>query len=342
MRVLTDEEMKKIKSGPVFDESNFGDDGINKIYYGTPGCGKSHTVDLDYPKSRYSIIRTVFHPEYSNSDFIGQIVPKLVSIEEGKKISYEFEKGPFVNALIKAYNNPKQSVVLIIEEIYRGNASAIFGDIFQLLDRKENGFSRYGLFNKNILDELEKETAYSFDEVKIPGNLSIIATMNTSDQNVFTLDTAFKRRWEMRKISNDFEDKSDDYTRDLGELFIPGSKNSVNWKSFVTTINKAIVEKNQNGLYSEDKQIGIYFVDCSYLCKKDEVASKEKIDKFSNKVLMYIWEDIAKLCPETWFIETKSLDGVFKKIKKLAETDESCKVFKGLFGDISSVEDSGE
>ena len=146
--------------------------------------------------------RLVFHPDYMYSDFIGQILP----VVRDDKVRYEFAPGPFTKLLKKAYENPDKNFYLIVEEINRGNAPAIFGEVFQLLDRIDDeegeypvGTSEYAITNSNIAqivygDEKRK--------VRLPSNFSIIGTMNTSDQNVFTLDTAFQRRWIMRMIPN--------------------------------------------------------------------------------------------------------------------------------------------
>ncbi len=158
------------------------------IYYGVPGCGKSNKIFealKDVPD--FNKIRTIFHPEYTNADFIGQILPK----SDGEKISYQFTPGPFTEILARAYQKPEEHFYLVIEEINRGNAAAIFGDVFQLLDRDDSGKSQYPVHNKDLCEHLQK------DEIRLPANLSIIATMNTSDQNVFTLDNAFQRRFDM-------------------------------------------------------------------------------------------------------------------------------------------------
>jgi 5-methylcytosine-specific restriction endonuclease McrBC GTP-binding regulatory subunit McrB len=145
--------------------------------------------------------RVVFHPEYTYSDFVGQIMPAIA--DDGKSIEYKFVEGPFTRILMKANKpeNENRMHYLVIEEINRGNAPAIFGDIFQLLDRKSNGESKYGIKNVDIAEKVFG-TANKLNDVKILSNVTILATMNTSDQNVFTLDTAFQRRWEMVQIPN--------------------------------------------------------------------------------------------------------------------------------------------
>lgn len=189
------------------DESNRISGGSNILLYGVPGSGKSWTIENEYCKPETHIERLVFHPDYTNADFIGQILPV---VDKDKQVTYDFVPGPFTNILHAAYNNPQKEYVLIIEEINRGNAPAIFGDVFQLLDRTvvektegniiyPIGTSEYGITNENIA-----KCVYGNSELKvrIPSNLSILGTMNTSDQNVFTLDTAFQRRWKMRLIGS--------------------------------------------------------------------------------------------------------------------------------------------
>ena len=185
----------------------------NVIFYGVPGCGKSHRINellhLDdeangLKKEYYK--RILFHPEYSYSDFVGQLKPVVA----GEKITYDFTPGPFTKILRDAYSDTENNYFLIIEEINRGNAPAIFGDLFQLLDRKDSGVSEYSIDNQDILDYFNRESkndksnvtaqiveTIKTDGIRVPKNLTIFATMNTCDQNVFTLDTAFKRRWRM-------------------------------------------------------------------------------------------------------------------------------------------------
>lgn len=192
--------------------NNKGEDrivgGTNILLYGVPGSGKSWTIEHEYCKPGSIVERLVFHPDYTYSDFIGQILP---AVAENGQVSYKFTPGPFTSILKDAYQNPNKEYILIIEEINRGNAPAIFGEVFQLLDRVTEssnngnfpvGTSEYGITNENIAKIVYGDARH---KIRIPSNLSIIGTMNTSDQNVFTLDTAFQRRWEMRLIENNFE-----------------------------------------------------------------------------------------------------------------------------------------
>lgn len=293
---------------------------FNMIYYGIPGCGKSYKVDKDFNEKDYLVYRTTFHPEYSNSDFVGQIIPKT----ENNEIKYKFQEGPFSLALCEAIKNPSKKVCLIIEEINRGNASAIFGDIFQLLDRKD-GSSVYSINNEPIKKYLD-ENDIKVNRIRIPSNMWIVATMNTSDQNVFTLDTAFKRRWRMHRIINQF-DKNEPYDNKLASMYIPGS--SYTWEQFITTINKEIMKKNPTGLNSEDKQLGVYFVTENELSENPLNNDKDLINKFIEKVLLYIWDDVAKLDPTLWFDDNiSSFDDLVN-----AYYENKLQVFKDMFND---------
>ena len=180
------------------DENKRVKGGENVILYGVPGAGKSHTIKNEYCKDDICVERLVFHPDYTYSDFVGQILPHVA--DDGL-VGYEFAPGPFTKLLRKAYIDPEKRYFLVIEEVNRGNAPAIFGDIFQLLDRDGDGNSQYEITNADIAKAVYKNESH---KVSIPSNMSILCTMNTSDQNVFTLDTAFQRRWNMRLIKNKF------------------------------------------------------------------------------------------------------------------------------------------
>lgn len=308
--------------------------GCNVLLYGVPGSGKSWTIEHEYCKPGSIVERLVFHPDYTYSDFIGQILPEVA--EDGQ-VSYKFTPGPFTNILREAYNNPTKEYILIIEEINRGNAPAIFGEVFQLLDRKveirdieDDGFpigtSEYGITNMNIAKEMYGKDVKK-EKVRIPSNLSIIGTMNTSDQNVFTLDTAFQRRWEMRLIENNFEQVD----RKLADAKILDT--GITWEVFCTQINKIIVGNNARMTSAEDKRLGAYFIhlkdliydsnmgnlsDGEYdaLRKKEQnktisAEEKERLTeiraamkqnrKFPEKVIKYLWDDAFKFNREIVF-----------------------------------------
>ncbi len=304
------------------------------IYYGVPGSGKSHNIDeiiKDY--SEHQKMRVVFHPDYTNADFIGQVLPKL---EEGN-VKYEFRPGPFTKILYRAYHHPSEKYFLVIEEINRGNAAAIFGDVFQLLDRIKDGeppetlegnvygtgWSKYFIendfvnnylrspieYNQDGFTEKHEEINMSFGNtitftpntgIRLPPNLSLYATMNTSDQNVFTLDNAFQRRWDMLLVKNECNDSNQ------MDAKITVNGQTIIWKDFQQTINAVIGEKsNEGGLSSmEDKRLGCWFVKA-----ENKMISKEV---FANKVLKYLWDDAFKFCHQEIFGDVKNFEDLQK------------------------------
>lgn len=266
----------------------------NIIFYGVPGCGKSYKINellhlndkVNGSEKKY-YKRILFHPEYSYSDFVGQLRPATVD----GNITYPFVPGPFTEILLDAYEDQEHDYFLIIEEINRGNAPAIFGDLFQLLDRKD-GVSEYSIDNKDILDYFERKSekgdsdtmaqiveTIKTDGIRIPKNLTIFATMNTCDQNVFTLDTAFKRRWRMSRIENKFDSNLATW-----KIRFCNEKD-VSWKEFAEAVNDAILNNCNDGTAAEDKQLGAYFV------KGNDV---QNVRRFAEKVLLYLWDDVAK------------------------------------------------
>ena len=318
----------------AFDYNVTAGNGENRIFFGTPGCGKSYHIEYgilgkDKDTKEYkgdflkeNIIRTTFYQDYSYTDFIGQILPKIVKGAVGEKetVEYIFNPGPFTIALIQAISNPTKKVALVIEEINRGNAPAIFGDIFQLLDRGNDGISEYGIKNVGVIDYLndyefvvdDQKKRYRFSEIKIPGNLYIYATMNTSDQNVYTLDTAFVRRWDREKIKNTFKECS------FKETKVPGM--GCSWQEFVESINACITSHLEDLQVNEDKQIGAFFVKESLLVTGDAA-------KFAYKVFDYLWNDVAKLDHGIFFNHYDTLDALIA-----AYINKGAAVFKaGIF-----------
>lgn len=270
--------------------------GANVLLYGVPGAGKSYTIQNKYCDDPAYIERVVFHPEYTYSDFIGQILPRI----EDDSLEYVFTPGPFTNSLRRAYQDPENMYYLIIEEINRGNAPAIFGEIFQLLDRKEEGIfpeeevgeSEYGISNFDIASEVYGDENH---KVIIPRNLTILATMNTADQNVFTLDTAFQRRWDMKQIENN--------VMGANHAGVYIDDNEITWGAFATITNQVILDESFGVMSSEDKRLGAYFV------KKKEFSRK----RFAEKVLKYLWDDAFKMNHEAYFnASIKSIDDLFR------------------------------
>lgn len=342
------------------DESTRRQTGCNVLLYGVPGSGKSWTIEHEYCKKDTKVERLVFHPDYTYSDFIGQILP---TVDEDGQVTYKFTPGPFTNILREAYNHPMDEYILIIEEINRGNAPAIFGEVFQLLDRKvENrdadndeypvGTSEYGITNANIASIVYGDPTH---KVRIPANLSIIATMNTSDQNVFTLDTAFQRRWDMRLIENNF----DNVDPKLADAVILDT--TVTWRNFCTEVNKIVIGNSVRMSSAEDKRLGAYFVhlrdlyynnamgDLSggeYKALIQKERSKTLSDdeqkrlttireamkqnrRFPEKVIKYLWDDAFKFNREIIFETAKyqSLEQVIRAFMYASKL-ERFKIFK--------------
>lgn len=257
--------------------------GINKIFYGCPGVGKSYNIDQQFS---CNLFRTTFHPEYTYYDFIGSVRPQTNYIGEKTSTNYTFVPGDFTKALKFAIDNPNEIVNFVIEELNRANTSAVFGDVFQLLDRDNLGISKYYITNENISNIIYKDFNKDFieewlnvnielNQVKIPNNLNIIASMNTSDQNINSLDSAFTRRWDTEYVPINFNLLETDPIID--GLNIP-------WSIFAQRVNSLILESNM--INAEDKQIGPFFANPSIISNKVS---------FSNKVLVYLWKDVFKI-----------------------------------------------
>ena len=260
------------------------------IYYGAPGTGKSHRIkkllkEMNVPKE--NIFRTTFHPDSDYSSFVGCYKPTMKPVDEkyrnvvGKdeEIAYSFVPQTFIKAYTQAYKKPNENVYLIIEEINRGNCAQIFGDLFQLLDRDDNGVSEYPIkADSDLKMYLEGELGKNHDGIKdgelcLPSNLYSWATMNTSDQSLFPIDSAFKRRWDWEYEPIKY--MNTDWVIEIGD-------NKYSWTSFQHIINDKIFEATS----SEDKTLGDYFV------KPCNNVISEK--QFINKVLFYLWNDVCK------------------------------------------------
>ena len=295
---------------------------LQQIYYGAPGTGKSFEVK-DTTK-RYSTIRTTFHPDSDYSTFVGAYKPVMeetpvygaqgVEVAKEKRITYSYVKQAFLKAYLGAWQKyakcgeTTEPQFLVIEEINRGNCAQIFGDLFQLLDRSENGFSTYPIeADSDLQNEIKKAFAeggeYAIengldvddavdgytsnygetlsDDIKngrvllLPNNLYIWATMNTSDQSLFPIDSAFKRRWDWRYVK----------IADAGKGWkIKCGTEYCDWWTFVEEINKKIAKETS----SDDKKLGYFF------CKPDKNGNTISEDKFVGKVLFYLWNDVFK------------------------------------------------
>lgn len=332
------------------------------IYYGVPGCGKSNKIDEEtINTSDEQKMRVVFHPEYTNADFVGQILPTNVD----GNVEYKFRPGPLSKILRRAYLHPDKKYYLIVEEINRGNAAAIFGEYFQLLDRiaakKEvpangytytEGWSCYSIENEfinwyirenlyaDVNHKLQNEddgiAKKSDDEsqkaieignlhfsantgIRLPPNLSILATMNTSDQNVFILDNAFQRRWDMVLVKNEFgKAKTEEEQKNVDQQKTAQIGDSqITWETFQKTINEKISQFSKENNFSSmiDKRLGCWFVKA--VPDKNDANGKYIIteDSFKNKILKYLWDDAFKFCHEDVFEDADNFEALLEKVK---------------------------
>lgn len=326
--------------------------GHNRIYYGIPGSGKSYYInnvvlkDVDKEKD---VFRVTFYQDYSNSDFFGQVFPV---VNKGN-ITYEPIPGPFTKAIERALLNKDKMIYLVIEELNRGNAAAIFGDAFQLLDRlKENrdgmlaGSSEYpiscpfieGYFNhKNEVYTKNNQPLIDFkpNQIVIPSNLTILATMNTSDQNVYPLDTAFKRRWDRERIVESWDNHP------YAEKYIPST--DITWKEFAQKVNTRLISGVDETI-TEDKKMGPYFASSSMFVDQPFENDDLKIIKFANNVLDYLFNDVTKFDHSILFCnDIKSLDDISIRLQETNEANAFIKLFtKQLqFDGYNSTEDPG-
>lgn len=265
----------------------------NRIIFGAPGTGKSYKLNEDLKGllvngGEYE--RVTFHPDYSYANFVGTYKPVPLKDENNNEIiSYKYVPGPFMRVLVKALKsaqtNSAKPYLLIIEEINRSNIASVFGDVFQLLDRDSCGVSEYSIQTSEDLklylwNELGGDLD-SYSNVRIPNNMYLWATMNSADQGVFPMDTAFKRRWDFTYLGiNDNEVGIAEYEVSLKN----GAR--INWNNLRRAINEVLIKEVK---VNEDKLIGPYFI------SKDNLDDSEKfIDTFKNKVIMYLFDDAAK------------------------------------------------
>ena len=278
-----------------------------QIIYGAPGTGKSHAVKTETEawEKEGRVVRTTFHPDSDYATFVGAYKPTTESVQRyditnkpiirngvpvmEQIITYNFVEQAFLQAYIEAWKDREKPEFLVIEEINRGNCAQIFGDLFQLLDRGDNGYSEYAI---RADTDLQKHLCKAFEDVEIedypkiksgtelllPNNLYIRATMNTSDQSLFPIDSAFKRRWDWKYVP--ISKGNNNGTELNWKIEIDG--NQYDWWTFVKTINKHVFDTTN----SEDKQLGFFF------CKaKNNIISAET---FVFKVIFYLWNDVFK------------------------------------------------
>jgi len=251
----------------------------NLIYFGAPGTGKSYNLNEDMKILNGGYERVTFHPDYSYANFVGTYKP----VPKGESISYEYVPGPFMRALVKSLKNPDVPFLLVIEEINRANVAAVFGDVFQLLDRDSNNESRYPIeTTEDMKGYLKKELNEDFDKIKIPSNMFIWATMNSADQGVFPMDTAFKRRWDFKYFGIN---QNDELVSDI-EVELNGQL--ISWNELRKSINEELLTYKIN----EDKLLGPFFAFTEYL--DSEIPPEDFMETFKSKIIMYLFEDAAR------------------------------------------------
>ncbi len=266
------------------------------IYFGAPGTGKSKSVqDIVDVEAKKRYVRTTFHPDTDYSSFVGCFKPTM----NNGAIEYNFTPQAFANAYVRAWSDLSKPFYLVIEEINRGNCAQIFGDIFQLLDRNSNGESSYTItpdvdLQRFIADNLANIPNIPFEiqngmEMRLPANLFIYATMNTSDQSLFPIDSAFKRRWDWHYTAIKPAEKNH-------ILDVNGTR--YNWTSFIRLVNEKIYDLTK----SEDKQLGYWFI-------KPDDSGIVDWKLFVCKALFYIWNDVIKD-----FASLEKSDSAFGKI----------------------------
>lgn len=283
------------------------------IFFGSPGTGKSHKVKQflkDIPEDR--VFRTTFHPDCDYSTFVGCYKPSM----DGDKIRYEFEPQIFTKAYISAWNDSTTPVFMVIEEINRGNCAQVFGDLFQLLDRDKTGYSEYPVQADEALKQylmVNAPESITNGQLRLPPNFNILATMNTSDQSLFPMDSAFKRRWAWEYVPIDPDCPDSQFKITIGDK-------SYKWSSFLVKVNERI----HNLSDSEDKQLGNFFI-----------KSDIDVEEFKSKIMFYLWSEVCKEYEKSgsFFKDEKDVEFTFNSLFPTnEETDRRLQGFMSYLG----------
>lgn len=263
----------------------------NLIFFGAPGTGKSYELsrlaEESFSEERTS--RVTFYPDYTYSQFVGCFKPMTRTVKgepEKTEITYQYVPGPFLQTCINAVAHPEQNHLLIVEEINRANPAAVFGDIFQLLDRRADGCSEYAVSVSDEMQQALEKEGLPTNKLAIPANMYIWATMNSADQGVFPMDTAFKRRWDFRYMGIDEGEDAVVGGKRLKDIVVPCGKRSVRWNDLRKAINDFMMSDDLK--INEDKLLGPFFVAPSAL------TPERFPGVFKDKVLLYLYEDAGK------------------------------------------------
>lgn len=320
----------------------------NYIFFGAPGTGKSYQLNKlakeCFPEK--NVRRVTFYPDYTYSQFVGCFKPYAYQDDTTGEsvITYRFILGPFLETYLAAVAHPAQNYLLIVEEINRANPAATFGDVFQLLDRDADGRSEYGiavpfemkdaianywLIEGDLSYDDKKAAArargfasqqemlgYITSELKLPPNMYIWATMNSADQGVFPMDTAFKRRWDFKYMD------IDDGSAVIADKVVTVAGQSIVWDKLRRAINDLMADNKIN----EDKLLGPFFV------SPDVLNDERFVDVFKDKVLLYLYEDAGKMKRKGLFADEAA---TYSELCKQFESD-GVSVFK--ISDFSDIE----
>ena len=290
------------------DREDRNSQSLQQIFYGAPGTGKSHRIKNDErvkaAEDKNLVFRTTFHPDSDYSTFVGAYKPTMRAVADKYKavagkdeeITYTFVPQAFLQAYVAAWNHQDENVFLVIEEINRGNCAQIFGDLFQLLDRDDEGYSEYPIKadidlvryledgkDEDGQDVLKNKDGIKDRKLKLPKNLYIWATMNTSDQSLFPIDSAFKRRWEW--VYQPIDTAKETWYVKVGEDYY-------SWTAFLNKVNDELLTDET----AEDKHLGFYF--CKATERKDGTEGQPNVitaEAFVGKVLFYLWGDVFKV-----------------------------------------------